>query len=125
MCIIHLTYTHEPWGAICVAESDGKFCAGNAGELGDTLKDSDTPQSEVKNKIDPTDPTFWTDAQPPETYKAPTPSQAPEVPTPTAPNEPGTGAVPDEESEVEAGDSASVVPPVKGRRDPMYFKFLG
>ncbi len=81
-------------------------------------------------KIDPKDPAFWTDAQPPETCKEfvpePTPPQEPEVPTPKAPNELCRGTLRDQESEVDAGDSASVVPPeTKGQRDPMYFKFLG
>lgn len=116
-----------------VAESNGKFCAGNQETLvADTLVDSSqkTPNPEE----------YLTDAQPDRdaALDAPTPPPLePKAPEPIVedgkpPATPvGAVTVPGptpEDNESELGDSASVVA-AEGRsgggRDPMYFKFFG
>lgn len=131
---------HATSGALCTSENNGKFCAGNAETLPDTMVvDSQTstgaPETPCREA--------WTDAQPRESpvYYSPAslPGASAEVGTPQVklPDAKGApeqavlctpkeaqipAATPNEESDV--GDSASVAPEPESKRDPMYWRFL-
>ena len=117
---------------MCLSQSSGKYCAGNADTLADTVVVDSTPQNPGET-FQPNSQDLWTDAQPRDDIECPPPKgvscQAlPEATadcsTAPARKEPSDAEVPELESDL--GDSASVAPHGENsKRDPNYWKFLG
>ena len=113
---------------MCLSQSSGRFCAGNADTIPDTVVVDSTPQN-PGDTFQPSTQDLWTDAQPRDDIECPLGYSCQELPedpnTVPARKEPAQVEVgADLESDV--GESASVAPHGEhSKRDPNYWKFLG